>query len=229
MWEFDKRGGNLAFPMIVLAVTRNPGVKGYLGRSDQTNAIIRSDLLGHMAFHQPVYSHERRQVKGSDATIETKVVGREFLMRAAFEKAIESLPEGRHQELLALVQEFVEKAKHQPSRPLPAPGSGTYRTVVPRLHMSKEELKEFLGREWGEFLKAFNSKLDRDYMSQADLSERDESLLNRLRQQYGSKELSRFLPSHPEMIKQEAAQMTAEEIQDVQKKIGWIYRYISAA
>lgn len=154
--------------------------------------------------------------------------------------AFNALPEYKQVELACLVEEFAEKAQHQPSKPLPTPGDGTYETYAqynarmraegsPAHHGKATDGKECLRQNHGHFLKKWNKNLDRDYMSQADLGKLDGKLLQRLRDTYTAEELNEFFPSEPMLNKQIAAMITEEERLNAGRTMNLINRSLEAA
>lgn len=138
-------------------------------------------------------------------------------------RAMESIPEGRRDELLRLVQTFAENAKHQPSDPLPRNreemerlGIEIYPDFVRRT--GKTDGKQCLKENWRRWLKKFTASLDRNYMSLADLGRLDPQLLTRLRKQCSSDELHKLIPSLPALNQERVNNMTAEEKRDIQTK-----------
>jgi hypothetical protein len=117
-------------------------------------------------------------------------------------------------EFLALSEEFLQKAKHQPP-PLPevCPREKTY--DVWKVANKSKDGKQCLKENWWPWLKEFNDDLDRDYMSQADLRKLDVKLLQRLQNTYASKELNKLIPTLPALNDQiNASRMTPEKIKE---------------
>lgn len=140
------------------------------------------------------------------------------------EKAYHSLPEHKKPELLTLVKEFSEKVKHEPPLlPDVCPREKTY--DVWKVENNSRDGKECLLANWGDWLKAGNDNLDRDYISQADLGRLDEKLLIRLRAQFRAKELNEFLPSQQALNKQIASTISESEKREIYRKAVLVTRH----
>lgn len=137
-------------------------------------------------------------------------------------------------ELLELVHEFAERAKHQPVMPLPnsreqmkALGIETYEEFKART--GSTDGKECLMKNWGKWLRACTPTLDRDYMSTADLRHLDEKLLNRIKKVHRAKEYHTFIPSLPMLNEQIIEQISKEEKRELYRKLSLLYRHEPAS
>lgn len=126
------------------------------------------------------------------------------------EKALSGLPDAKKAELVVLVQEFAERARYQPP-PLPdvCPPHKTY--DVWKIENSSRDGVRCLLENWGDWLKAGNPKLDRDYMSQADLRKRDKKLMKRLENSLSVDEIASYIPKYSMINDQEAARISPEQ------------------
>lgn len=152
-------------------------------------------------------------------------------LKQKFWQAVEAIPEDRREELLQLVQTFAVNAKQQqPAHPLPTNLKEMRKLGIKLYPQFKQETgstdsQECLRQNWGEWLKAYNPKLNRDYMSLANIRNLDPQLLGRLKKQYKTDELHKFLPSLPLLNKQIAAKKTPEDAKELNKLARIIERH----
>ena len=127
---------------------------------------------------------------------------------------------------MSFAEEFSKKAAFQPS-PLPevCPPEKTYDNW--KFANKSKDGEECLKQGWGQWLKAYNHNLDRDYMSQADLGRLDQRLLERLRNTYDANQLNRFLPSLKNFNAQIAATITDDDKKSTYCKANLIARHLS--
>ncbi|ADJ29902.1 hypothetical protein [Nitrosococcus watsonii] len=152
-------------------------------------------------------------------------------LKQKFWQAVEATPEDRREELLQLVQTFAVNAKQQPAHPLPTNLKEMRKLGIKLYPEFKQETgstdsEKCLRQNWGEWLKAYNPKLDRDYMSLADIRKLDPQLLGRLKKQYKTDELHKFLPSLPLVNKQIANNMTDDERREIGRLNALYYTHV---
>lgn len=118
----------------------------------------------------------------------------------------------------AKIIDAILKIQSEPP-PLPKVG-GEYERYTPNGDIDPFEV---LHRQWGTWLKYYNKNLDRDYMGQKQLRERDPSLFYalsyrlRIGHKLPLKSIKSIIPSASILTDQEAENLTSEKIEEAKK------------
>jgi len=109
--------------------------------------------------------------------------------------------------------------------PLPVKGDGSYETLPPYVRMSKDELKAFVKKNWGDWLAAYNDKLDIDAISRKQLRSYDKRLITRLEKEFTTDELNEIIQTEEKKIELEVNSLSNEEIQKATRIMNFISRH----
>lgn len=199
--------------------------EGYVWINDEDVAV--KDFPASDEELQPYQNVDHPPNKGEDYVWIDDAEKKDEVMddKTRLSKIFDSLPTHKQTELMGFVEQFAEKAAFQPP-PLPevCPPEKSYDNWK-SANKSKDG-KECLKQGWGQWLKAFNTALDHDYMSQADLGRLDQKLLARLKQQYKAEILNQIIPSLPIFNSQMVDAVRLEGKKEIYKKANIAARYL---
>lgn len=106
--------------------------------------------------------------------------------------------------------------------PLPTKGDGSYQELPPYSRITKEELRNFVKENWGQYLKAFNPDLTTDVISRKELRAYDKRLMNRL-EKLPAEELNNIIQTTSKKIETEIKAPTKEEFKKARQVISRYY------